>query len=97
MGLAFCCPSHGLCLGTDSGSQMESRGKFRGMGAGKWGDHQGAGPGRRGCGGGPISSNMALAGPQSSWAAPDSPVETEGQMDKARKLLGQEPQGVVGK
>lgn len=54
-------------------------------------------PGRRGCGGGPISSSMALMGPQLSWASPDSPVETEGQRDKARKLLGRAPQGVLGK
>lgn len=54
-------------------------------------------PGRRGCGGGPISSSMALVGPQLSWASPDSPVETEGQRDKARKLLGRAPQGVLGK
>lgn len=39
--------------------------------------------------GGPVSSsNMALAGGLSG-PGPPSPVETEGQMDKTRKLLGQ--------
>lgn len=43
MGLAFHCPSKGPGLGTDSGSQIESRGKFRRVDVGKRGAHQGGG------------------------------------------------------
>lgn len=43
MRLAFHCPSKGPGLGTDSGSQIESRGKFRRVDVAKRGAHQGGG------------------------------------------------------
>lgn len=43
MGLAFHCPSKGPGLGTDNGSHIESRGKFRRVDVGKRGAHQGGG------------------------------------------------------
>lgn len=36
--LAFCCPGHGPCLGADSGSQLESRGRFQEVGGHGVGD-----------------------------------------------------------
>lgn len=42
LGMAFRCPSHSPCLGTDSGSQLESRGKFQEVG-----DHRVGDSGRR--------------------------------------------------
>lgn len=85
MGLAFRCPGDGPCLGTDSGSQMESGGKFREAGRPWVGDSERRGYGRSASvlwghqsprpGDGPTaSSSTALAGSQTSRASLHPPL-----------------------